>query len=193
MRRFILYSVLIIFSIFTISHVFGVILSYNNFKINDKIWNELEYKGIIYNQHDYKSLKFGLGDVALNGCGAVAVYNILVLEDKYIPFSEIIKYFDNNNENLYGILGTNPFSIMTFMKNKGYKVNAYLNSNDFKTASINSKYSIMFYINFNGGHYQLLHNYDGEQFELINITVKMSMEQLLEKTNDCFRVLITIN
>ena len=101
MKKVILWTFTIIFFILLISHIFCLILSNVNFKKNSNIWEELNYTGIIYNQHNFGDLKYGLGDIAKNGCGAVAVYNILILEGKYKPLPEVIKYFDNSNENLY--------------------------------------------------------------------------------------------
>ena len=127
-------------------------------------------------------MKYGLGTVAKNGCGAVAVYNILLLENKPKSLPEIIKFFDNSNENLYGILGTNPFSLMNYLKNENYKVNAFLNKNDFKKNATNSKYSLLFYFNLKGGHYQLFYNYNesNNTFQFINSTYIKTLENFLE-------------
>ena len=103
--------------------------------------------------------------------------------------------FDNSNEIVFGILGTNPFSIMNYMNAIGYKARAHFNVNSFKEEAINSKYSILVYFNFNGGHYQLIYDYNESEdtFHFINSTIKMPIEHILNNTNDCFRVLITIN
>ena len=163
-------------------------------KHNLKEWSKLNYTDIIYYQHNYPNFKFGLGDVASNGCGAIAVYNILVLEQKYKPFPEIIKYFDNGNENIFGYLGSNPFGVISYLKNEGYKVNTYLKSADYKTAAINSKYSILMYLNLKYGHYQLLYNYD-EHSNLFyeNPKTKVNLDSLLESKKDFFKILITVN
>lgn len=195
MKKVFTYIFLICFSLFAISHTFCVVLSNVNYKINNEIWINLNYKGIIYNQSNYETMKYGVGTIAKNGCGAISVYNILVLENKYKPLPEIIKYFDKSNENLYGILGTNPFAIMNYMNSQGYKTNFYLNSENFKSNAINSKYSILIYFNLNGGHFQLFYNYNesNNTFQFINTTTKQSLEILLDRTKDCFRALITIN
>lgn len=175
------------------SYIFCLILSAINLNNNEKIWSELNYNTIINNQTEYESLRYGLGNIADNGCGAIACYNIFVLENKYKPLPEIISYFDRSNQNLYGILGTNPFAISRYMSAEGYNSSVYFNSSRFIEVAENSKYSILMFFNFSGGHFQLLTDYDGETFQLYNPTLRMSMENLLEKTNDCVRILITVN
>jgi len=175
-----------------ISDVFCLILAQNNYKHNTKEWDKLVYTDIIYYQSDYPNIKFGLGNIADNGCGAIAVYNILHLEGKYKPFPEIIKYFDNGDENIFGLLGTNPFGIVRYMKNEGYKVNIYLKPSDFKTAAINSKYSILMYMNLEYGHFQLLYDYDGTYFKESPL-YKIDLDNLLESKKDFLKLLITIN
>lgn len=194
MKKVILWTFTIIFSMLLVSNVFCMILASSNYKHNCKVWKDLNYTGIIYNQSEWGDFNYGLGDVAKNGCGAIAVYNILVLENKYKPFPEIIKYFDNGNENIFGILGTNPFGIMSFMKNEGYKVNAYLKASDFKTAAINSKYAIIMYLNFEYGHFELLYDYNeqGDYF-FVNPSRRIDLDRLLESKKEFFKVLITIN
>ena len=169
-----------------------MVLAEINFKHNLKEWNELNYTDIIYNQGQYSNFKYGLGDVARNGCGAIAVYNILILEDNYKPFPQIIKYFDRGNQNFFGILGTSPFGIMNYMKKEGYKVNIYLKSGDFKNAAIISKYSILMYFNLEYGHFELLYNYDNDYFS-INPRQKVNFDNLLESKKHFFKLLITIN
>lgn len=195
MKKVFKYIGLVCLCLVIISFPFCAVLANVNYKTNSEYWNELNYKGIVYNQHNYEEMKYGLGDIAKNGCGAIAVYNILVLENKYKPLPEIIRYFDNSNEIVFGILGTNPFSIMNYMNAIGYKARAHFNVNSFKEEAINSKYSILVYFNFNGGHYQLIYDYNESEdtFHFINSTIKMPIEHILNNTNDCFRVLITIN
>jgi len=192
MKKVILWTFTSILCLLLISHVFCLILASSNYKYNSKVWNELNYTGILYNQNDYGNFKYGLGNVADNGCGAVAAYNILLLEGKYKPLPEIIKYFDNGNENIFGILGTNPFGLMKYMKKEGYKVNAYLKTSDFKEAAINSKYSILMYLNLKYGHFELLYDFDGQYFK-VNPQHKIDLEKLLESKKDFLKVLITIN
>lgn len=194
MRKFILWFFTIVLSLLLISNVSCMIIAEMNFKHNVKEWEKMGNNGIIYYQNDYPNIKFGLGNVANNGCGAIAVYNILYLEGKYKPFPEIVKFFDDGNENIFGLLGSNPFSVMSFMKNEGYKVKTYLKSSDFKTAAINSKYSILMYLNLQYGHYQLLYNYDN-QLDLFyeNPRVRIDLDTLLESKKGFFKILITIN
>ena len=195
MKKILTIIFLICFNLFAISHSFSVILANCNYINNNKIWNDLNYNGIIYSQGNYEELKYGVGNIAANGCGAIAVYNILVLENKYKPLPKIIKYFDTYNEVLYGVLGTNPFSIINYMNSIGYKAKAHLNVKNFKEQAVKSKYSILVYFNLNGGHYQLMYDYNvnNDTFKFINSTTTRPLEILLQNTNDCFRALITIN
>lgn len=195
MKKLLSILLLICFGLIVISHTFCLFLANSNYKYNNEFWNQSNYTGLIYNQHEYTNMKYGLGSIAKNGCGAVAVYNILVLENKYEPLPEIVKYFDNSNEVFYGILGTNSFSIVRYMKKKGYEANIYFNYKNFKEKAVNSKYSILMYFNLKGGHFQLMYNYNenSDAFNFINTTTTMPFETLLDKTSNCFRLLITVN
>lgn len=192
MKKFLIWSFVVIASLILFSHIFCFVLCNVNYKKNMKVWEELNYTGIIYDQSEWDDFKYGLGTVAKNGCGAIAVYNILVLENKYKPFPEIIKYFDNDNENIFGLLGTNPFAVKSYLKKQGYKTKIYFKEKNFKDAAINSKYAILMYVNWEYGHFQLLYDYDGQYFKE-NPKYKIDFDKLMESKKNFFKLLITVN
>ena len=195
MRKFWKWFLISILGIFVICQTTCYIVAGINLKHNTKVWNELNYQGIIYNQHNFKNLKYGFGNIASNGCGAVAVYNILVLENRYKPFPQIINYFDKYGENVFGILGTNPIALILLLKYYGYKVNFSLNSSKFNNMAKNSKYSILLNVNSEYGHYELLYNYNetDETYVTINSYGKSTMSNLLKNYKNNLLVLITVN
>ena len=65
---------------------------------------------LIHDQSDdYVRGEFGLGTIANNGCGAIAIYNALVLQGTYIPLRTIVSYIENNSGLwLEGLFGVDP-------------------------------------------------------------------------------------
>lgn len=168
-----------------------------NYHHNIVAWNEYNHQGIIYNQSELGNLYYGFGNIADNGCGAISVYNILYMENRDPYFPSIIKKFDLGGENLYGIGGTNPIRLMSVLKMNGFKVQFSLNQNKFENIAKNSKYAIYLYFgNNNGtifGHYQLMHNFDGERFETINSNGNHTFDEIINIKNTFFRMMIGVN
>ena len=130
-----------------------------------------------------------------NGCGASAIYNILRLDGKYVALPEIIKKLDINGENFMGLLGTHPYAIKSVLSQYGYKVKYHFNSDNFEEKAKNSRHSIFVYIKKNGGHYQLMTDYNEEsnEFQLYNSTTRSDMQSLIENNDKAIKFLITVN
>ena len=186
---------LVAFGIVMVYFVISLCIAFVNYKNNTKVWDELNYKGLIYNQHNYDDIAFGVGDMSKNGCGASAIYNILRLDGKYVALPEIIKKLDINGENFMGLLGTHPYAIKSVLSQYGYKVKYHFNSDNFEEKAKNSRHSIFVYIKKNGGHYQLMTDYNEEsnEFQLYNSTKRSDMQSLIENNDKAIKFLITVN
>lgn len=113
-----------------------------------------------------------LGSIAGNGCGAIAMTNICLMEKVPMDLDKMIKLVEKNNGTLAGgLLGMNPCMVSKIMKKFGFKVK-YLG----KLTSINQlkkyKYFIILYgwaekmtI---GAHYQAGRLIANNQIELFN-------------------------
>ena len=54
---------LVAFGIVMVYFVISLCIAFVNYKNNTKVWDELNYKGLIYNQHNYDDIAFGVGDM----------------------------------------------------------------------------------------------------------------------------------
>lgn len=158
-------------------------LSSANYAKNKSTWNnEIE---IIYNQHssDVENLSYGLGSIGKNGCGAVAIYNIMSLENKRTPLPDIIKYLDAG-QYVFGLLGTCPSRIVSYLSAQGFDCSLHKNKSEFERLAQESDYAIYIYAGFNGGHYILLVN-DGENtFTSINPNRTTTIKKLIDENID---------
>ena len=174
----------------------GIVISEINYKHNVKAWEEYPHNQIISHQSQLPNIKFGIGDMPGNGCGALSIYHILLMEDKYVPLPDIIREMDIYGENVFGLFGTNPLAFSYYLEKKGFEVDAHLNPEKFDEVAKESKYSVLMYFSLQWGHFQLLTNYEEAtgEYQLYNVTKKQTMENLLAETNASFlRVLFTIN
>lgn len=168
-------------------------LSSANYAKNCAVWNdEID---IISNQHseDVKDLKYGFGTIGNNGCGAVAIYNIMSLENRKTPLPEIIKYLDAG-QYVFGLLGTCPSRIVSYFRAQGFDCSLHKDKSEFERLAQESDYSIYIYAGFNGGHYNLLvPNGDGT-FESINPNVTTTIQDLIDdNSGQPINFLITVS
>ncbi len=64
-----------------------------------------------------------LGNIRDNGCGAIAVYNVLAILGTAVPCENIIQQFCRSwvwSTVLGGVLGSNPFYVMRCLKRAGF-------------------------------------------------------------------------
>lgn len=113
-----------------------------------------------------------LGSIAGNGCGAIAMTNICLMEKKQVDLDKMIRKILSYCDGVLagGALGTNPVVVPRIMKSFGFKVK-YLGNLKSINQLKNYKYFIVLYTWKNkaqlGAHYQagrLLNN----QLELFN-------------------------
>ena len=120
-KRVVAIVLIILFSFVAIWELTTFFVSFFNYKDNCKMWNN--NIGIINDQHldGIKNYKYGFGTIGKNGCGAVAVYNIMYLENKKVSLPKIIKEMDNG-QFFFGLLGTRPTQMMSYLKKQGFDV-----------------------------------------------------------------------
>ena len=168
-----------------------------NLKYNKTTWENYNHTGIIYNQHDFEDLRYGFGNVAKNGCGAIAVYNILTLENKTINLAELLYKFDAHGENLFGLAGTRASKMISVLKEYDFQVEYSLKKSNFEKIAKNNKYAIFLYVGIESfkpfGHYQLLYDFNGENFQTINITGRYSFEDITKKDNTFLTMMIGVS
>ncbi len=85
-----------------------------------------EIKGkYIIRQSAFKSIRFGVKDISYNGCGIIAMHNILLYLKKEKPFSEIVSE-NEKNAILYGLFGLSPYGMGKYLLTNGIKTKALL-------------------------------------------------------------------
>lgn len=92
-----------------------------NIVIDDKIY--------ILNQGNdfYNKIKFGASNIGDAGCEIMAVYNVLKYLDKYIPFAQLIYYFEKQNL-VFGVFGAWPSHLKKLFNSLG--INYYFTYNE---------------------------------------------------------------
>lgn len=104
---------IVVFSLVAILKLTTVFVSIVNYKINNKKWND--GIGIIYDQHldNIKDYRYGFGTIGENGCGAVAIYNIMCLENKKVAAKNNQKH--GQWSNIFWALGNkaNPHFVLS--------------------------------------------------------------------------------
>lgn len=192
-RRITAIVLIILFSIVAIWEFTTFFVSFFNYKTNCKKWDDST--GIIYNQHldGIKDYKYGFGTIGKNGCGAIAVYNIMCLENKKVALPDIIKSMDGG-QFFFGLLGTKPTQILSYLKNHGFDAQLHEDKSKFEELSRGSKYCIYIYVGKTGGHYTLLIN-SGESEEMRSINPRgiTTMSDIMEENkNKLINLLITV-
>lgn len=184
----------VIIACFSMINIFNISLSEINYSSNKKFDDEIS--GIIYNQSGLEHIKYGFGNIADNGCGAISLYNILLLDGRPVKFSEIVREIDKHGLNFYGFVGTNPITLSQKLIEKGFKVDISLVGNNFEQKLKQNKYSILVYFSLQSGHFQLINGFDEatNKFELINPHKFLTYQNLLDDIKDFqFRLLISVN
>lgn len=187
----------VLLGLIAVSHTTITIKALANYDYNVKIYEEYSHSGIINNQWDFQKMAYGFGNVGANGCGAVSVYNILEMEGRNPDFPTIVKQFDLCGENVFGLGGSKPSRVIGLLKKYGFKVRFSLNTNDFEEIAQNSKYSIFVYFGIKNfvpfGHYQLLHNFDGEAFDTINTTGHHTLDEITDVSHTMLKIMIGVD
>lgn len=181
-RKIVTIIIFVLMCIVAIWQVLTYCLSSANYAKNKAAWSDTD---LIYDQHldDAGDLKYGFGSIAYNGCGAVAIYNIMSLENKKTPLPDIIKYLDAG-QYVFGLLGTCPSRIVSYLRAQGFDCSLHSDKGEFERLAQESDYSIYIYAGFSGGHYTLLVNNSENTFTSINPNRTTTIKKLIDENMD---------
>lgn len=192
-QKVIVIFVIFFTSIIIINFCFNVSFAFGQYNHNLEQWNNNSYK-LITKQYELKNYKYGFGNVADNGCGAIAIYNILSLDGKNVTFPEVIKKVALNGFPLFGYLGTFPHTVIHILNSFGYKTSVSFDTQNFDEIAKNHKYNIFCYISTTYGHYELAYDFNGTDFQFVNPTIRTTFFNEVEDADDCFfKALITVD
>lgn len=170
---------------------FNFTFAFSQYDHNMKLWET--YQGdIINDQHLFEAYKYGFGNVSKNGCGSIAIYNVLKLNGKDANLPDIIKKMQIMGLPAWGLLGTSPYKVVWGLRSYGYNVKYSFKTKDFEKIASEHDFSIYCYIHFNYGHYMVLTPNDDQTFTMYNpyqaqTTINTQLEQTKESV---FKMLI---
>ena len=130
----------------------------------------IKISGYIYGQEkgNVSKIRFGFSNTAHSGCGWIATYNALLMLGKRVAPCDIIYYYELTGAFCGGVLGVNPYSIITYFFYSGYKVSVTYDINKFDTIAKKSKANILVYLHSKGGHY-FAFKWKGSEFMGYNV------------------------
>ena len=81
---------------------------------------------INYRKVKMKDIKWGTaGNIADNGCGVIAVFNVLISKSQKVDFSSVISGLTlHNGPLMFGLLGVSPVAIVSYLKSYFASVSA---------------------------------------------------------------------
>lgn len=173
-------------------------LSAANYTKNKLLWDEDTQIISYQSSKNVANLKYGFGTIGANGCGAVAIYNIMYTENRKVSLPDIIKYMDNG-QFFFGLLGTSPQRIMNYLKLQGFSCSISSDKSKFDQLAQEGDYSIYMYVGISDGrpvgHYTLLIPNSDSTFKVINSGNRvMTMQQLIDENSKYFiNSLITVS
>ena len=130
--------------------------NYNNNK------SKTQPSGLIDDQSTYDKWKMGNQKLNINGCGAIATYNVMYLLGKKQNLYDVVYYYDATGGTLlFGYLGTDPTSISLYFKAQQITCKSYSSISSLQSNANNmdyNKYIIMCFWNdkddiMQGAHY----------------------------------------
>ena len=106
-----------------------------------------QYTGYIFSQRSkqVESLAYGKhGHIGGEGCGAVAVYNVMKFIGKEQDLCEVLHEMEELHMTWLGArFGTKPYALGRYFRKHGIPFNRYSSPNDFKAALLTGKIGIV--------------------------------------------------
>ena len=80
--------------------------------------------GFIFSQRNraIAEMRYGKKPMWYNGCGIIAVYNALLLLGERPDFRVVTEYYEKHGKWFWGLLGTKPWKLGSYVKKQGYKL-----------------------------------------------------------------------
>ncbi len=121
-------------------------------------------KGLLYYQRSEPlcKMRFGIRPMSFNGCGIIAVYNVLILLGRPDTIQNIAYHYERNGRWLWGLWGIKPWKIGSFLLKKGFDVNKC----DYRKEK-NGIY-ILLVLNKGGLHYMAVRKFKSGMIEVYN-------------------------
>ena len=128
-------------------------------------------KGYIEDQHNYNDMSFGMKPLSANGCGLIAIYNVLYYftKNENINFASIIRDLEYDGIVLGGLFGTSMKAIDDYFRKIGYRTKSSSNIRDYDKIGRETDASILTIYNnayniFQGLHFIAITKERGKYF-----------------------------
>ena len=195
--KFLKLSIFSLILILVVNYTALIFISNRNYSHNKNLDYSviLDNQGYIREQAITNEIKYGVRYSDFNGCGWIALHNVLNYYDESVEIYEIIQYLDRYGLNIYGLLGTDPLAIIMYLRKFDLNARISFSSEDFEELSSQSDAIIMGYISksMNEAHYQAGIKSNNDEFQFYVPYRKKSMESYLEKYYNYFNFLIYID
>ena len=117
------------------------------------------HNGYIEDQQNYNDMSFGIKPLSVNGCGLIAIYNVLYYFTKNdnINFAAIIKDLEYDGIVLGGLFGTSMKAVDDYFRKIGYRTKSSANIRDYDQIVRETDASILTIFNNGYNIFQGLH------------------------------------
>ena len=128
-------------------------------------------KGFIEDQQNYNDMSYGIKPLSENGCGAIAIYNVLyhLIQKEDIDFASIIKDLEYDGIIFGGIFGTSMKAIDDYFRKKGFRTKSSSQIRDYDRIGRETDASILTIFNnalniFQGIHFIAITKKSGKYY-----------------------------
>ncbi len=128
-------------------------------------------KGFIEDQQNYNDMSYGIKHLSENGCGAIAIYNVLyhLTQKEDIDFASIIKDLEYDGIIFGGIFGTSMKAIDDYFRKKGFRTKSSSQIRDYDRIGRETDASILTIFNnalniFQGIHFIAITKKSGKYY-----------------------------
>ncbi|MBR1738284.1 MAG: hypothetical protein IJ736_14975 [Firmicutes bacterium] len=169
-------------------------LSQKNFLHN----SSFEIKGLIFSQKTSPAadMRYGLKPLWYNGCGVISVYNALILLNRPHDLREILAYYESHGKWFFGLWGTDPFRISSFLHLSGIKTALCspkkAQSGIYIIFLLNKPFKSMHYMTLQVLENGTIHAYNGYK-NTDTVDKYLSFSDMFLKTNTCPIAMINCN
>lgn len=198
MKKAIIVLTIIICLVLVFPLAINNVLAYVHYDANVNQWESiyedvLDENGLISRQTLVDGISYGTGNIRANGCGPIAVFNLLKMAEKEANFVDIVNEFEKYGTNFFGKLGTDPLYFKWFLEKNGFDVKTYYAKSKFAEVGYQSDAVVVVYAGLNGGHYQLMYHTSGSLFRCINPNGSISMENYVRELKGNIVFMFSIN
>lgn len=115
---------------------------------------ENQFSSFINYQANFSNIPYGKGDLGLNGCGPIALFNAITNlnstnSHKDFSFSSVVDYLETRGAAFGGRLGTAPQVINKYLKTLGYETGTLISKNQRKLNGFSDQFDTFISLIFN--------------------------------------------